>query len=92
MSEVIKKCNHRELAHLVKANDKFYYIDSTHTFDNGYETMVFGVETDNIDNFDTDSDVDWSGVFSQTYQNEAIMEMKHLYMIKNLEEFLGKVE
>ena len=41
MSEIIYRVKEREIAHIVKSDKRYYYIDSAFTKDMGYETMAF---------------------------------------------------
>ena len=85
MSEVIKEVKDRDLAHIVKLGDEFYYVDSADTFDMGFETMVFSVVID-----DGEEDINWTDLYCERYSSENAMEIKHKYIIEHLEEFLPK--
>lgn len=85
MSTVIKALPDRELGHIVQTNDDlYYYVDSTNTFDAGYETMVFMCEKD-ADEFKTS---DWRDLYVEHYSSWDKMEKRHNYLIKHLEEVL----
>lgn len=79
----IKKVDGRTLAHFVKHNGAIYYVDSAYTFDEGYETMIFEVKGKTEMAF-----VDWSGIYTEHYQDEETMRIKHKYIIENIGEFV----
>ena len=82
MSNLIRRMEERDLCHIVKANDKYYYIDSADTIDLGYETMVFECdERGEVDNWANSVYVEW-------HINEESMEDRHNYICEHLEEYL----
>ena len=81
MSEIIRKVEDREMAHIVKIQDKFYYIDSVDSFDCGYETMAFEC--------DKEGEVsDWGDLYCARYQSFASMKSGHDEICENLENYL----
>lgn len=85
----IEKVEGRTLAHFVKHNGAVYYVDSAYTFDEGYETMIFETNGKPTMTFWGElTGVDWSGIYTEHYQDEYTMEIKHKYIIKNISEFV----
>lgn len=87
MSKVIEKLSDRDMGHIVKANNNYFYVDSADTFDHGLETMVFAVNDydENIGKYR----VDWSDLYCEYYNSYAEMEVRHKYIIEHLEEILS---
>ena len=87
MSKVVKEHPYRVLSHIVECNNELYYVDSTDTFDAGYETMVFDYDGV-IDGDVNEEDICWSGVYTEHYYSYEDMEKRHNYLIEHLEEVL----
>lgn len=84
MSKVAFAVAHRELGHIVKTEDgKLFYVDSTETFDAGFETMVFPCDEDG-------QVTSWFELYVEHYKNEKEMEQRHKYICRNLEEVLNQ--
>lgn len=85
----IEKVKGRTLASLVKHNRAVYYVDSAYTFDKGYETMIFKTNGNpKITIMGELKGVDWSGIYTEHYQDEESMRIKHKYIIENIGEFV----
>lgn len=57
----------------LKSNGEFYYIDSTYTYDHGYETMIFKCEySDNYIN------INWDELYAKTYRSRMCMLLGHI--------------
>lgn len=87
MSKVIEKLSDRDMGHIVKVDDAYFYVDSADTFDHGFETMVF--EVDHYDKKEKEYDIDWSGIYCEHYNSYVGMETRHKYIIEHLEEILS---
>lgn len=85
MSKVIEKLSDRDMAHIVKANNNYFYVDSADTFDHGFETMVFKAEPRDNGRYA----VDWADLYCEYYNSYAEMEVRHKYIIEHLEEILS---
>lgn len=82
MSKVVKRIEERDLCHIVKIEDQYYYVDSVDTIDLGYETMVFECdERGEVPNWADSLYVEW-------HINEGTMEDRHKYICEHLEEYL----
>ena len=81
-SKIVRRVEVRDLCHIVKVEDKYYYIDSVETFDLGFETMVF--ECDELGAVE-----DWGNpVYVEWHIDESRMELRHSNICKNLAEYL----
>lgn len=66
---------------VVQHNDKHYYIDTSYTFDHGWETMIFLCDKNGkIKN--------WNHLYVETYQNISTAMKKHEYIKKHISEFI----
>lgn len=85
MSKIIKKVENRDLAHIVKVGEKYYYVDSTF-FYSYYETMAFeyDIEEDEVS--------DWNDEYCERYFSEKEMKKRHNEIINHLEDYLDKQE
>lgn len=90
MSKVIKKVSDRPWAAFVEAEGKTYYIDSAWTIDNGLETMVFDVTDLKKAEKDRKNGIDWSGIYTKTYETTDEMVKNHQFLLENLESVLEK--
>lgn len=69
------------LSNIVELNGNYYYVDSCHTLDHGYETMVFACDSEgNV--------TDWSDLYAERYTTRAEMKLGHVETIANLSELL----
>ena len=84
MSRVVKTVSDRDMAHIVEMENEYYYVDSTDTFDMGFETMVFKMEITPMG----DEEINWSELYCECYSSYEVMEAKHNYIINHLEEFV----
>ena len=91
MSEVIREFEGRKMnaihfAHIVKSNDKYYYVSTAYTWDHGLETMVFP--------FDNDTNIvtDWEELYVEWYNSIKEANERHERICKNLEEYLNEEE
>lgn len=84
MSKVVKRVEDRDMAHVVEAENEHYYVDSADTFDCGFETMVFSMETES----NGEEEIDWSGLYCENHSSYCDMENRHKYIIEHLEEFV----
>ena len=85
MSSIIMNADtRRELSHMVKANNKFYYVDSTYTLDCGYETMAFDCD-------ETGYITDWCGVYTGRYLTKTDMVKGHDRICNNLEGYISNL-
>lgn len=82
MSEIIKKVEERELAHVVKVGEKYYYVDSVLS-SLGYETAVFeyDIKKNDVSNWEAD-------VYRIICKTEEEMEQRHNEIINHLENHL----
>lgn len=86
----IEKAPARHCGHFVTLADKVYYVDSAWTYDHGWETMIFKVDAKPTATIETkQKHVNWREVYSETYRDQETMGLKHLYIISNIEEFVG---
>jgi hypothetical protein len=82
MSKLIRRMEDRDLCHIAKVGDKFYYIDSADTIDLGYETMIFECnERGEVENW-ADS------LYVEGHIDEASMLDRHKYIISHVEEYI----
>lgn len=81
MSIVVKKIDQRDLAHVVKVEDDYYYIDSANTWDKGFETMAFWCDSEG-------KVTSWRDVACEHYATAEEMEKGHMHMIEHLEDYL----
>ena len=85
MSSIIMNADtRRELSHMVKANNKFYYVDSTYTLDCGYETMAFDCD-------ETGEIIDFRGVYTERYGTKTDMIKGHDRICNNLEDYISNL-
>lgn len=63
----------------VKVNDRYYYVSTNYTFDNGLETMIF--ETDKNNRV-----IDWMELYAEHYSSENEAVEGHRYAVENVEE------
>ena len=87
MSNVIREVNDRDMAHIVEVGNEYFYVDSVDAFDTGFETMVFGMGILPGEGEEAEA-IDWSDLYCEYYSSYEAMEIKHKYIINNLEEFL----
>lgn len=85
MSKVIKKLSNRDMGHIVKVDDAYFYVDSADTFDHGFETMVFKAEPRDNGRYA----VDWDDIYCEHHNSYVGMEERHKYIIEHLEEILS---
>jgi len=81
MSKIIKETGMRELSHIVKSNNKYYFVDSNNTFDFGYETMVFSCD-------ENGENIDYSDLYTGWYDTEEEMRKIHYKICNELENYL----
>lgn len=79
MSKIIKETGMRDLSHIVKSNNKYYFVDSNDTFDVGFETMVFLCD-------ENGENINWSDLFAKRYNTEEEMRESHYKICNYLEE------
>jgi len=81
MSKIIKETGMRELSHIVKSNNKYYFVDSNNTFDAGYETMIFSCD-------ENGENIDYSDLYAGWYDTEEEMRETHYKVCSELENYL----
>lgn len=75
----------------VDVNNKKYYVSTTDTSDNGWETMIFEVKPlEEKLKKETGKEyyVDWSGIYSEWYENEKEAKKTHNYIVKNIKDYV----
>ena len=73
-----------KLSHIVKVNNKFYYVDSTYTLDHGYETMAFDCD-------ETGDITDFRGVYTERYGTKTDMDKGHDRICNNLDGYISNL-
>ena len=86
MSKIIRTFEDRMACNVVQtSDDKYYYVDSTDTFDVGYKTMVFACNKNG-------SHIDFCDLYVDRYATEKEMLDKHKKICENLEKYLSGKE
>lgn len=96
-------CTNQAMEHLgaiVNSNNNSYYVSTTDTFDEGFETMVFRCKKyypniseanrniEDVADFRTGGEIDWSGLYCETFKTAKEARKRHKYICTNITEFI----